>query len=471
MKNNTLIATHLLKPEAINRHQLTLSLITEGARVGVFNQAHVEKMQIQLVTILNTAILEYTHQESNSVKTETAHNIFQSILYCCDYFLLSLSLEDAATVLLTLDFNDLYFRGLQRVKDDVDQTKIIEAKVQSTMLDIPLIAYNDSINESIPDFWQNYDEYYDAHNTPALIDYPLLKDDMSWAGILYIKNYLEKLLLENEFALCFSQQEVIQLLENYGEKYCMDYREMLINITEQILKNVLCSALLKKNISLSISEAECTTLEKQLKGLTENECRTQLEYAMQNIFVELQIANSELQQYLKSFIDTFSPQLVNAIRTNSLAGLIVIDHDHSYIDCAHYYRPGENLSDEQLRLVIDELQHCQDGQAKFAVIKSEIHSLEDLIEVLGSYCIFDEEYNVIFSQMEEHDLAVLVADLRDDYELVDDKFVFNVDRWHRTENELYWQKQLISYLLNANPSTYENVLQLSREFKKSRIVK
>lgn len=453
MKNNSLTTTHLLNFEAINRHQLTLSLINQGASVEIFSLSQVEKMQTQLMTILNNAILEYTHHQSNSVKTETAHNIFQSILYCCDYFLLDLCIEEATSILLTVDMDEIYLRGLQKVKDEVNLAKIIETNVQTTKLDIPLIAYNDTINQSFADFWSNYDEYYDAHNTPTSIDYPLLVDDMSWTGIVYIKNYLEKLLLENEFCLCFPQQEIAQLLKGCGEKYSMDYREMLISIPEQILNNVLCSTLLKKNISLMLSQSECLLLEKKMQALSDKECHTQLAAALQYLFNELKITNLDLQRHLLSFIDTLSPRLINAVRMNSLSGLIVILQDSPASESFHY-KTGKNISNEHLRLVIDELQLCHNGVAKAALIKSEIHSLEDLIEIFGAYCIFDDEYNDIFGQMGEYDLAVLAADLWD-------------DPWHRTENEFSWKKQLITYLQDINPSVYEKVVHLSKKLKKS----
>ena len=187
--------------------------------------------------------------------------------------------------------------------------------------------------------------------------------------------------------------------------------------------------------------------------------------ALQYVLNQLNLTSLDLQRHLHSFIDTFSPQLINAVRMNSLSGLIVVLQD-SPTSRPFHYETGTNLSDEQLRLVIDELQLCHDGVGKAALIKSEIHSLEDLIEIFGAYCIFDDEYNAIFSQMGEYDLAVLAADLWDDSALCDDKIFLKVDSWHRTENELSWQKQLISYLQNINPSVYKKVVHLLRESKK-----
>jgi hypothetical protein len=68
----------------------------------------------------------------------------------------------------------------------------------------------------------------------AFIEYPLLKDDASITGIIYIKNYLTQLKLENEFCAKYSKNHIRALLLTHGVKHHLDYREMLVNIPELI---------------------------------------------------------------------------------------------------------------------------------------------------------------------------------------------------------------------------------------------
>jgi hypothetical protein len=190
MPNNYLSPCSKLQNANMDKNRLTRSLLDEGILRDIFSPDQAAIIQGQLMALLSTMILEYTHYESSSVKTETAQNIFQSIIYCCDACLRDYPPEAAAKLLLTVKINSIYHQGLQRVREEVEQSKKLYAAVQNSKLDIPLIAYQDTIDSSLAEFLENYDVDYDAHNTAAPIDYPLLKDNLSLTGIFYIKNYL-----------------------------------------------------------------------------------------------------------------------------------------------------------------------------------------------------------------------------------------------------------------------------------------
>ena len=156
MENNNLAKHSPIKRENIDYHQLTLSLINEGIRINFLTPSKVEDIQSELMSVLSHMILQYTHNESNSVKTETAQGILQSIIYCLDLSLSSLpSFEDALEELSEKSLTSIHDRGLKLYIERMLLAKEQLEKAKSTALPNPIIAYNDTINAGFEDYFKN----------------------------------------------------------------------------------------------------------------------------------------------------------------------------------------------------------------------------------------------------------------------------------------------------------------------------
>ncbi len=191
-------------------------------------------VQSRMMQLLSEEILKYTHDQSSSVPVETAQSLFESMLYCVTAYLDTL--PDAAVALKTRDLEKLYRCGLDLIKQYVIECQALLIKVKATRVQTDLIAYNNTIDQCFDEFFESYNPRFEAQNTVTCIDYPLLKDDMSVTGILYIRNYLTELLKENKFCAQFSKNHIRSLLLTHGVKHHLDYRDMLINIPELILE-------------------------------------------------------------------------------------------------------------------------------------------------------------------------------------------------------------------------------------------
>lgn len=55
-------------------------------------------------------------------------------------------------------------------------------------LDVPVDAYNLTIDESLPVFMNNYNIIFEAQNTMASIDYPLAIDNMQLQGVFILNS-------------------------------------------------------------------------------------------------------------------------------------------------------------------------------------------------------------------------------------------------------------------------------------------
>jgi hypothetical protein len=189
--------------------------------------------QLQMMQLLSEEILRYNHQKSSSIRVEAAESLLESMLYGVTAYLQTL--PDPAAALRARSVRELREAGVALLKSYVEECKALLEEVRAARVPTDLIAYNDTIDRAIDEFFQTYDPEFAAQDTTALIDYPLYRDDMSVTGILYIRNYLTELKRENEFCAKYSKNYIRALLFTHGAKYHIDYRELLINIPELIL--------------------------------------------------------------------------------------------------------------------------------------------------------------------------------------------------------------------------------------------
>ena len=206
------------------------------ARAGLSPEES-ERFRSGILWALADQLGRYTAGESSSVPEEVAEKVLESMLYCVSAELSAR--PDPAGALRCVSPEELFRRGCERVKAMVSDLKILYRQVLSTRIPTDLIAYNETLDGAIPGFFKTYDPEYAAHENGALTgfpDYPLLSDDQSRGGILYMKNYMEELLRENRFCARYGKNYIRSVLLLYGRSYHLDYRELLVNIPELLLE-------------------------------------------------------------------------------------------------------------------------------------------------------------------------------------------------------------------------------------------
>lgn len=231
--NQTLVTQGKMNQAHLLQNQYTISILNEGLRVGLLSSKEVYHTQEQLMSILRILIKRYTQGESSSVTSETAGSILASVLYAVDAYLLHLNNPEKAIDILKKDnVQNVYEQGIDLIHQCFDETRQLYKKLNHNKLDVEVEAYNLTIDESIPVFLKKYGIIFDAHNTMASIDYPLAIDGMSIQGVYYLRQYVTHLKLETQFCYLFSEDDLQQLLVNYGRICGFDYRIELFNIFE-----------------------------------------------------------------------------------------------------------------------------------------------------------------------------------------------------------------------------------------------
>ncbi|PZD97419.1 hypothetical protein DNH61_03470 [Paenibacillus sambharensis] len=389
-------------------NQYTISLMNAGLQAGLLTSQEVARIQSAFMEILRDLIHKHTRGESTSVTTETAENILTSILYASDAYLLSFEEpEKAITYLKAVDPRRIYDKGVEKVNQCLEEVKLLYKELKASKLEIPVDAYNMTIDESLPVFFRKYGVIFDAHNTMASIDYPLAVDDMRLQGVFYMKQYMERLKLETGFCALYGQQELLSLLANYGRECRFNYRIELFNIFELVMSNAVFSILSGGAANtLRISEIQYLRLEQQLSSLAKPQIRTLINEAVASLQQELTI-DSELKAYMDRCQENLIQRVKHAAKHNTLRKVIITEREDETKSLVVYFNKEERMSDVQLRSVLQEIMAFDRKEDKVNLIRSSFHSFHDYLDMLESDCLYGEEYEALFRSFGVTELAIL----------------------------------------------------------------
>lgn len=436
---NKIEKQHLIKKGNLSQEYYFQSLLQEAYNLKLIADSELENIQFQCIELIAKETERYTSGESSSIRIETAQSIMQSICYTIGIYLKNLMGADAGLKLLKQQsLADTYKLGGELIKSKFEASRELLCLVQSNCLVTDNIAYNDTVQKGIASFFSDYDSDFAAQENPASIDYPLSLDKMDLVGIEYIHCYLEKLYLENEFCLKFEIQDIHNLLRGYDKSY----KDLLINIFGLLINNLTGTVLADSNINLNIVPSQTQYLQQKLECLSSKELGALLLTAAENICIEFNVLDKKLQQHIKDTVLDLTPRLKNALENNQLNTLFIAPKED--LKPIFKFEEGINLEDELFRKITEEIRECSKVSDKIAIIKREVHSITDLVDMLEAYCIFENEFYHIFNSMENSELALLL------------KLV-------PLDKEKEWQKCLISFLENVDSAKIEIITRLSEE--------
>lgn len=441
-----------------NENQYTLSLLKEALRSGRINKEESERFQFQIMNILKDVIMRYNKGESTSVTVSTAENLLNSVFYSLDAGLKSLKDTEAAyAVMKSGSINEIYDRGLSFVSACFKESHELYLNIRKNRLNVGLEAYDSTIDEALPVFFEKYGAVFDAHNTMASIDYPLFFDDTSITGVFYFKHYLETLAMENEFCSLFSEKEIEKVLTIYGHIYRIDYTKTLTNIFELVLNASFFSVLSGGSAySLSMSEIQYEVLRREFFEVNSLQLNMIIDQTINKIMGDLNITDCKLSDYIAGYKAVLNTRLQLALDTDTLNKLVLIEDVMPVVNEKTVFIGGEKMMDDDFRELIERLTDGLDSQAKIDIIRSESYSLEDFIDILEAGCLFGDEYELLFSELSDPELGVLAKvifsdDMRD--ELMDlSKSIFE-----EVETGVEWHEYMIEFLRTLNKEQLQSI--------------
>ncbi|MBS4537383.1 hypothetical protein GOQ27_02855 [Clostridium sp. D2Q-11] len=399
------------KRHIINSHNLSdefyfNNILQEAYTSGLLNESDLENIQLQCISLLSYKSERYNKAESSSIRVETAESIMKSNIYSIGLYLKSLPDPDyAVKELKTVRISDLYEKGRKLVNTRFQVTKRIYNMVQKNKLDTLNHSYNSTLSENgIGIFFKSYNLEYEAHDSPASIDYQLCNPVNDLAGVEFIQKYLENLYLENEFCMNFAAENIHYLLYGYDK----GYTELLINIFEQLLTTALGCSLANRNIrELNITGEDIQRLFEKLLRYDNHTLMLNIHKATKDIFEELNITNLSLQKYIEKSLSKITTNIENALKLNTLSKVFITSINPNLEPKIHF-ESSVKMDDEEYRRLIEELLRCRFSSDKLELIKERVKSFDDLEDILLDAQLEEEEFISLFNTLGDVEIAAMI---------------------------------------------------------------
>lgn len=432
----------------ISKEHYFQSLLQIAHSNNLLSIRELEIIQLQMFELLTEIIGYYTRDESSSVREEVAEQIILSLCYTLGLCLKEQqSINESLELLKNTKLKQLFTEGEKILKAKVELCKSLLNTVYETRLKAETLAYTDTIDYGIPPFFKEYDTRFESHGNPGSIDYPLAVDVVNLVGVEYLEEYLNRLILENKFCALFDTEEIEALLKGFNK----DYAHMLINVFQLVLTNYIgCILNGKVGTSLDISEGDRGYIYSMTKDLPEKMLEKLILMAVEKLCDNLCIDDEVLIKYIKKSVFEIIPQIENAIKIDKLERVFISLKKSK--ENLLKYEDGESLRNSSFRQITEEIRACHRVEEKIEIIIDEIHSLKDLVDVLGADCIFDEEFIEVFKALEDFEIALLIK-------ATSTSKAF--DNEYGTESEKEWQGKLREYLDNLNALRKEELLRMS----------
>ena len=210
--------------------------MNDGLAFSALNAREQEKLQTELLWELKRLILKFNRGSGNSVRTETAEEIFRSMMYCVSLYLGQT--PDPAEAVRRVPGGELFRKALDAVRGEVNRAKLLYREAVATRIPTDLPVYNEMLGEGLSAFFQLYDPEFAAQETPpGMMVYPLLHEPEGLGGVSYVIAYLREVIAENGLCRNYSRNHIRAVLLLYGRKYRLDYHDLVVNIPEVLAES------------------------------------------------------------------------------------------------------------------------------------------------------------------------------------------------------------------------------------------
>jgi hypothetical protein len=409
-----------IKREALNSEFYFQSLLEQAHAAGMLSDSQLEGIQFDCLALLAKQTEKYNRGSSSSIQVEAAQNLLTSIMFTIGVWLKTYPNPDEAVAALQKGgVSTLFQKGVERIERLIKSSKTLHSLITKNLVQTPNEFYRSTIVDGIKGFFKLYRPEFAAHETHITADYPISHRMERLMGIEFIHKYLECVYYENLFCAQFSAEDVHHLLCGYDEHY----EQMLINIYELVLLAAM---------GCILSGRDCRQLElvpssvQILGDLFHGKTRAAIEKILRETVIQLS-AQLELSEPLQKYVGESLPQLAATIEI--AARLLTLDRvflvpQYPENNPQLIFSFGEKMADEKYSKVLEEIKQCRYLADKKALIKSEIHSLADLEDLLLDAELSEAETLSILGELSAIEIAALLkkypeTDVFDLYGLAD----------------------------------------------------
>ena len=230
-----------IKREKLDEKNYFKTLIEEAYQNQMITDEEFINLQTQLVYLLDKLVYKYAGNDSSSIRKEILQVISASNSYTISIYLKTFrNPDDALEMIKAKGIEEAYTEGRKRIDKKLKVIRLMYLKVRQNMINIDNDTYNDTIIGGIEGFLKIYDPDFKAQDMKITADYPLYNNLIgNLEGVEFVEEYLKSLYYENEFCNMLPEEEIKRILYNYS----VDYKNLVINIFQIILKEVIIEEL------------------------------------------------------------------------------------------------------------------------------------------------------------------------------------------------------------------------------------
>lgn len=274
-------------------------------------------LQLKLWRFLGRRTQRYTTGDSTSVAVETAQELLTSICFTLDLCFREKGLSPR--LLLSGEPDTYYHEGVKIIQSKLEEAKRLWQSACLSATEIVNYSYQDTLR-GIGSFWRAYDFRFFAHRVTCEIDYQLCQPVSDQQGVVYLISYLRSILAENIVLKRFEPAVVVQLLE----RYCPDYRGLLINLCEPVIANAVGLSLLgKPPLALALDTEDQQRLLELLEAVPASGLEDALKKAAARFCRSADIRDSFVREYVGRTAADLAPRISAALPAGSVAGIFI----------------------------------------------------------------------------------------------------------------------------------------------------
>lgn len=249
----------------------------------------------ELLRLLDQVIQKSVSYESSSVTYERAQELVEGIMYHIE----ACGAEEGSLRDENTPLEVLYQQGLEITKKRVYRAKAVYTKIIEDFRDYGVENYRETILKGMPAFFLNYDPIYIPQNHILTLDYPPLHPVVDKRGADLILEYLEDIRAEQHFLNRFSENAIIQALEEVCSDYQQDYMD---NIVYGILQQVLFCMIAGKRIErLEVGAEDTEEIEAFFAGDTKEKALAKIQRLIAMLEERLDLREGYFQSYALEF--------------------------------------------------------------------------------------------------------------------------------------------------------------------------
>ena len=231
-----------------DRSNYATSLMAICSAQGIISAEQSRKILNELFEDFAEIAAQYTFRESSSLRRELAEQLYSSVLYRADVYLLSLGSDmRAVEALTTIPMKRILELGRDMLLRIHEGNRAVFKRAYKSRLDIGIPEYRHVMLTAFDRYYQRYSARFNARSICAHIDYPLLGRSVQAIeveGAMFIREYYSCLALENEFCGMFGIEDIKRLLL---EKYGGGFGLIGVNICEAVCLRVFDNILLGRS--------------------------------------------------------------------------------------------------------------------------------------------------------------------------------------------------------------------------------